>query len=526
VSDEKLYFIEHNIWKKHQQKLNDLLILIIDSSSLSIIEMNSDKTAIELYNLLKAEYNTLILITFSILYRKIFRCFLISHKSLREYFDDVLRTRNKLRELDDLISKIIVISCFLNELNSSYNDWKNVYIIINARFAFVLITIRDKDDKISFFIDLTVEDVMKQLIDRESRLFNDINFKKNKINARTFEIKSLQFDQRKWSFNRKRTFKEEQSKYKFFKKCFNCHSLTHVNEKCWFKFFDMIKNYFHKLYFIKKNRDEDRDEMRRTMIEWERTHLKKKMIIKLIIKVAITINESNKNDQWYMNTIAIVHIIHDLILFMIELNSQFEWIETVTSQKIRIREVETINLEIMLNNENINVHFHDVHYCFEVNSNLLSLSVLEEKHHTFNAKNEILRVLNDDEDVVLVINKQRSVYVLHQFIEINQYELSLSSIFSIKSKSVNMKVWHQRVNMSMKKICFNCFWLSSIWNFVMKASNLRFAKHAFLINNIEFITLARSLIDQKFLKSVFIQISSKETTFYLLWKSISMKSSW
>jgi CTP synthase (UTP-ammonia lyase) len=108
----------------------------------------------------------------------------------------------------------------------------------------------------------------------------------------------------------------------------------------------------------------------------------------------------------------------------------------------------------MLNNENINVHFHDVHYYFEVNSNLLFLSVLKEKHHTFNAKNEILRVLNDDEDVVLVINKQRSVYVLYQFIEINQYELSLSSIFSIKSKSVNMKVWHQRVDHVNEKDLF------------------------------------------------------------------------
>jgi hypothetical protein len=161
VSDEKLYFIEHSIWKKHQQKLNDLLILIIDSSLFSIIEMNSDKTTIELYNLLKAEYNTLILITFSILYKKIFRCSLVNRKSLREYFDDVVRARNKLRELNDLISKMIVISCFLDELNSSYNDWKNVYMIINARFALVLITIKDKDDKILSFIDLTVEDVMR-----------------------------------------------------------------------------------------------------------------------------------------------------------------------------------------------------------------------------------------------------------------------------------------------------------------------------------------------------------------------------
>jgi uncharacterized protein YoxC len=105
-------------------------------------------------------------------------------------------------------------------------------MIINARFALVLITIKDKNDKISSFIDFIVEDVMRQLIDRENRLFNDINFKKNNINARTFEVKSSQFDQRKRSSNRKKTFKEKQSEDKLFKKDFNCHFFTHVNEKC------------------------------------------------------------------------------------------------------------------------------------------------------------------------------------------------------------------------------------------------------------------------------------------------------
>jgi hypothetical protein len=95
------------------------------------------------------------------LYKKIFRCSLINHKSLREYFDDVVRARNKLKEFDDLISKMIVINCFLNELNNSYNDWKNVYMIINTRFAFVLITIKDKNDKILSFIDFIVEDVVR-----------------------------------------------------------------------------------------------------------------------------------------------------------------------------------------------------------------------------------------------------------------------------------------------------------------------------------------------------------------------------
>ncbi len=58
------------------------------------------------------KYKTLILITFSILYKKNFCCSLINHKSLREYFDDVVRAKNKLKELDDLISEMIVINCF------------------------------------------------------------------------------------------------------------------------------------------------------------------------------------------------------------------------------------------------------------------------------------------------------------------------------------------------------------------------------------------------------------------------------
>ncbi len=118
---------------------------------------------------------------------------------------------------------------------------------------------------------------------------------------------------------------------------------------------------------------------------------------------------------------------------MSELDSRVESIETITRGKIQTRDASTINVNIILNsNEHTNVHLHDVHYYLKVNSNLLSLSVLEEKDHTFNVKNNVLNVLNSDEDVVLVVNKQRNVYVLHQFIKSNQY--SLSSIFFIKSR--------------------------------------------------------------------------------------------
>jgi hypothetical protein len=120
--DEKIHPTEAIMWSKHQKKLNGLLILIIGPSALSIIEMNASKTVTKLYQLLKAEYNTLTLTTFSILYRKIFRCSLANYKTLREYFDDVVRARNKLKELSDLVSEMIITKCFLDGLDSSYND--------------------------------------------------------------------------------------------------------------------------------------------------------------------------------------------------------------------------------------------------------------------------------------------------------------------------------------------------------------------------------------------------------------------
>jgi hypothetical protein len=150
-----------------------------------------------------------------------------------------------------------------------------------------------------------------------------------------------------------------------------------------------------------------------------------------------------------MDSAAAVHITHDLTLFMTELDSRVEWIETATGQQIQTRGAGTINLDVILddgehtNKASTNVHLHDVHYCPEVDSNLLSLGVLEEKGLTFNARSSVLRVLDHDEDVVLVANRQRNVYVLHQPIEINQYS-SLSPIFSAKPKPASMDVWHQR----------------------------------------------------------------------------------
>jgi hypothetical protein len=267
--DEKLQPDEHTQWKKHQQKLNGLLTLITGPSPLSIIEMNPDKNATELYNLLKVEYNTLTLTTFSILYRKIFRCSLANHKTLRDYFDEVVRARNKLKELGDPISEMAITSCFLDGLDHSYDDWKNVYMATNARSALVLATTAKDDGKTSPPTGPTVEDVMRQLADRESRLLSDTSSKKD--NARAFGAKPSQPTKRESSNRRGASNKGEKSPHK----CTNCHSSTHMEERCFFAHPDLANERFHKRYPTKKDRDEGRDELRRSVAEWERTHPKR-----------------------------------------------------------------------------------------------------------------------------------------------------------------------------------------------------------------------------------------------------------
>ncbi len=111
-------------------------------------------------------------------------------------------------------------------------------MIINARFVLVLITIKNKNDKISSSTDFIVEDVIRQLTDRESRLFSDVNKKNQKDHVEAFEANSSRsqlFNQdkssRRTSFKENR-FQKNQSENQCSIKCFNCHSFNHLKEKC------------------------------------------------------------------------------------------------------------------------------------------------------------------------------------------------------------------------------------------------------------------------------------------------------
>jgi hypothetical protein len=77
-------------------------------------------------------------------------------------------------------------------------------------------------------------------------------------------------------------------------------------------------------------------------------------------------------------------VTHDVRLFISDLNENvIECIETANDEQIETRGSETIEIEMTVDDKNITVTMTDVHYCFELNSNLISLDVLKAKRFDF-----------------------------------------------------------------------------------------------------------------------------------------------
>ncbi len=155
------------------------------------------------------------------------------------------------------------------------------------------------------------------------------------------------------------------------------------------------------------------------------------------IRATITIDERGEKDNaWYMNSAAAIHVIHGLSLFISRLNDQIEMIERVSDEQIKTRDANTIDLEMTIDEQNSSVNVSKVHYCLEMNSNLSSLGVLEAKGFEFRVQNSCLQVIDDDDDVRLEAKRQNNVYSLNQFIHMT-CELSAKA-FEIKKMSLDV----------------------------------------------------------------------------------------
>ncbi len=106
---------------------------------------------------------------------------------------------------------------------------------------------------------------------------------------------------------------------------------------------------------------------------------------------------------------------HDPYLYInADLDPVHEWFETADGHRIQTQGAGTIALETLLNDKSVYVHLHNVNYCFELDSNLLSLGILEKKGFQFVGKQGFLYVIDNEGDKVLQSKQEDTLYTLVQ----------------------------------------------------------------------------------------------------------------
>ena len=162
------------------------------------------------------------------------------------------------------------------------------------------------------------------------------------------------------------------------------------------------------------------------------------MIVNLCANV--TLSAKPKDHQWYLDTAATVHMTHDICLYV---NSNLDQIqESANGQQFQAKRSGTIALETMIDGKSSYVHLRNVHYCPELDSNLLSLGVLEKNGFKFVGKQRFLSVIDHQGDMVLQAKRRGTVYPLLQP-NIQQIKSLNNPIFKV-TKLVIQKDWYPR----------------------------------------------------------------------------------
>ncbi len=418
---------KHLAWSEKQEQLERLLELILETSARSLIERITGKNATQQYKILENEYNKIFISTFSQMYRRVFKCSLFNHKTIQEYDDEIINARNKLIELERSIDELTITCVFLNDLDESYHEWKDMWI--NAQ------NIYTKNNRKDLAV-LKIEEILIKLVNREAfRKFNSTSISKNDQSQKNKIFATKKRDQ---SADNK---SDDDDKNK--KRCSNCNSLNHSAKDCWYVHSEKANDKFRVKYSTEESRKTIRNDMKKTQKKWiekDKNDSKKRILSVRVIMIDLG---RNKDDRWYMNSTAIVHVTHDLLLFISDLNSDdTELIEIVSNEQIETRKTEDVDLDA--DNER-NIILSNVHYCFELDSNLISLDLLESKEFDFRAKNNWLTIEDDDRSI-LIAKRQNNVYSLIHFDARLSKDLKDQTIDKALMIKVDLDVWHQRID--------------------------------------------------------------------------------
>lgn len=414
---------EHLAWESHQRKLASLLLLTCGPAALSLIKPKRDDTATEQYSYLKTPYNTTTIATYSTLYRQINRCSLSNHESLKEYGDEVINARNKLKELKRPLDELHVSCAFLDGLDASYQAWKDMFLASYARNPTRI------ELGIEVMIIPTIDEILKLLLDRESRNLqsSSANQEHSLLTKRALGSEGQWKDSSRsptrssWhskDTSRSSTQAKSSSSSHFYNSsnhqpshCDTCFSKLHHTNQCWYTHPKWQSHSFKRKY-------PNADAVKTALEEAQRANKEKQNPQSEKDPVTITDRSDtgkNKDSTWYLDSATPLHITHSLKDYVYpDLDDSRERIENPNGDILRTRGAGTVALEVMTHGIPSWVHVYNVHYCPEMTSNLISLGTLEANGFEFKAKNGYLNVKGTVGDIILQSKRQGAVYPLLQ----------------------------------------------------------------------------------------------------------------
>ena len=430
---------EHSIWLKHQRKLRSLLLLICRPSALALMGTHTGISATEQYNVLKDMYNITTISTFGTLYRQIFRCSLSDHKSLKKYGEEVTNARNKLKELGIPLPELAVTCAFLDGLDGSYKNWKEQFL---GRYS----ENPTKVEKgVKVMIVPTIEDVMSQLLDRES----SSSAASKQATSRAFDAKkgdSKNPNKDASSSRPPARGGKSSSSQRLQRYCDTCYSTRHSAAYCWFTHPEKQSGDFKASHPNAESLRKALEEAQRVNKEWQKSHPPKGLIAKTQLSTT-----GEKDAAWYLDSAASVHLTYHLENYIHpDLDDQREVIEIANGDTLKTRGAGTIALEVMVSGTSTYVHIHNVHYCPEVDSNLLSLGVFGTIGCEFHTKKGVLHVIDTVGDTVLQSECKGQVYPLLQP-TLPGHHFATSAHAHKTTKAASMDLWHQRAGHVNKK---------------------------------------------------------------------------
>lgn len=347
-----------------------------------------------------------------LVWRTITRSNLSDYKNVAEYAEAITKARTKLQEMGHKIEDWMITTSFIHGLGDSYED-----------FVTMILNLRTKDAK-GNLQEPDLDAVIEQLIDKERRL-------KATGESTGKAMKSTEFSKSKDNRGKKKAGNRTSSN----EKCSYCGYDSHTDEaRCWFKHPSKAPDNWKEQ---NKNRI---DELQKKQANKGKDFSKPKPDFKALVAKAYSAHISpSKDENWYLDSAASVHMTHTNSYYITKLHATNLTIIVADGSAIRASGVGTIEVTAYFGNRPEQVTISNVYYCPELESNLLSLGILEEKGYKFVGHNGTLSVLDSEEETVLQASRDGTLYRANM--EIKAY----SARAKVAKTSASASLWHRRL---------------------------------------------------------------------------------